>query len=345
MLANSAAPGSPPVAAAKAPSGGPLRGFFAEALQAEQGAVLGDGAAQPFAQAEPELAPDVAPAPPAVPVVAADDEFAADPGAAPVDPQSAYAMAALGLLQALPQRAMGGPTLAPVPDEASPAAALPALAPALAWPDGAAPRPAFQAAAVVDQGPAEPLAADAMPTAPTAPAAPLAAADLAPAPALEGGDAPAAVALKGEPRQWQQPLLQALGDRLQLQISARSEQAVIRLDPPLLGRVEIAIRQQAGELQVRIAASHGEVARQVQQVSEQLRQDLVQRHSGEVSVQVLQPASAGRETDARGAPRDAQQQQAQQQAQEQREQQRRPGRALGDEDPAAFVSTFTAATT
>ncbi|HEX2011913.1 MAG TPA: hypothetical protein VJN44_13345, partial [Roseateles sp.] len=137
MLANSAAPGNPPVAgqppvaAAKAPSGGPLRGFFAEALQAQQGAALGDSAAQPFAQpltqAEPVVAPDAALAPPAAPVAAADDEFAADPGAAPVDPQSAYAMAALGLLQALttapqppqqalPQRTLGSPTLAPVPD-------------------------------------------------------------------------------------------------------------------------------------------------------------------------------------------------------------------------------------
>ncbi len=136
------------------------------------------------------------------------------------------------------------------------------------------------------------------------------------------------LALKGEPRQWQQPLMQALGDRLQLEISARSEQAVIRLDPPLLGRVEIAIRHQAGDLQVRIAASHGEVARQIQQVSDQLRQDLVQRHSGEVSVQISQGGL--REGDARQAFRDGgQQQQAQQEQQAQ--QQRRPGRGLADE--------------
>lgn len=147
--------------------------------------------------------------------------------------------------------------------------------------------------------------------------------------------------LKGEPRQWQQPLLQALGDRLQLQIATRSgggsEEAQIRLDPPQLGRVEIAIRQQGGELQVRIAASHGEVLQQIQQVSEQLRQDLVQRHSGEVSVQVQQSSgtsAALRDESGRGA-RDgqAQQQQGQQQAQDQ--QQRRPGRALAEEQQAA----------
>jgi len=160
---------------------------------------------------------------------------------------------------------------------------------------------------------------------------------------LEGGKAASAsagqaatlpsVELKGEPRQWQQPLMQALGDRLQLQIAGRSEQAVIKLSPPLLGQVEIAIRQQAGELQVRMSASHGEVARQLQHVSESLRQDLVQRHSGEVTVQVSQTARDG---EARGAGRDAQSQQ--QQAQEQREQEqqrRRPGLALNEEGAAA----------
>lgn len=140
------------------------------------------------------------------------------------------------------------------------------------------------------------------------------------------------LSLKGESHQWQQPLLQALGDRLQLQIAGRSEQAVIRLSPPMLGQVEIAIRQQAGELQVRLSASHGEVTRQLQQVSESLRHELVQRHSGEVTVQV---SASGRDSDARaGVGRDspaqqhAAQQERQGQQQQQGEQQRRPGRAL-----------------
>lgn len=151
--------------------------------------------------------------------------------------------------------------------------------------------------------------------------------------------------LKGEPTQWQQPLLQALGDRLQLQIAARSEQAVIKLDPPMLGQVEIAIRQQAGELQVRMSASHGEVARQLHQVSDSLRQDLVQRHNGEVTVQVTQTARGG--DDARQAGRDAQQQPSHQQAQDQRDQQRRPGRGLHEDEAAArgFSSSLIAADT
>lgn len=144
------------------------------------------------------------------------------------------------------------------------------------------------------------------------------------------------LSLKGEPRQWQQPLMQALGDRLQVQIAGRSEQAVIRLDPPLLGQVEIAIRQQAGELQVRMSASHGEVARQLHQISDGLRQDLVQRHSGEVTVLVTQSTRAADEP--RQAGREPQSQQQQQQhAQDPREQQqRRPGRGLGEEGAAGF---------
>ena len=148
-----------------------------------------------------------------------------------------------------------------------------------------------------------------------------------------------AVELKGEPRQWQQPLMQALGDRLQLQIAGRSEQATITLSPPLLGRVEIAIRQQAGELQVRLSASHGEVTRQLQQVSESLRQDLVQRHSGEVTVQVAPTAGAREGGDARQAGRDPQAQQQQAQQQREQQEQRRPGLALhevsGEEGAAA----------
>jgi flagellar hook-length control protein FliK len=150
------------------------------------------------------------------------------------------------------------------------------------------------------------------------------------------------VTLKGEATQWQQPLLQALGDRLQLQIAARSEQAVIRLEPPMLGRVEIAIRQQAGDLQVRIAASHDEVTRQIQQVGEQLRQSLVQRHSGEVSVQVLQQASAGREAEARGGAQQQAARDGQQQERQEQQQQRRPGRGLDGDDAAGFAADFAA---
>ncbi|MDN3921566.1 flagellar hook-length control protein FliK [Roseateles violae] len=155
-------------------------------------------------------------------------------------------------------------------------------------------------------------------------AAPAAAAPIdATAAAAELPPAPTLRLPNGESRQWQSPLLQALGDRIQLQIAARSEQAHIRLDPPQMGRVDIALRHEAGNLQISLSASHGEVLRQLHSVSEQMRWDLAQRHSGEVSVQVAAApagaqASSGREADARqGGQRQAPDRESQE-----------PGRAL-----------------
>jgi len=106
------------------------------------------------------------------------------------------------------------------------------------------------------------------------------------------------------PNAWQQPLLQALGDRLQLQLAARSEHAVIRLFPDQLGQVDIAIRHQGGGLQVQLSASHAEVQQQLQGLSEGLRHELLQRHSGEVSVQVAAsaaPAALARDGESRAS--------------------------------------------
>lgn len=284
------------------------------------------------------------------------DQSAAEPV---LEAQSSHALAALGLWQppvaaqaaAMPAAgrpsAPGAPTAATVPDKQSAAAAESTLLTAL-------PTVAIggKSGSKADSVPSAGFEATLALSAPSGidgvrPAAVVAAAAL---PTGDAGPAPAsALVLKGEPTQWQQPLLQALGDRLQLQIAARSEQAVIKLDPPMLGQVEIAIRQQAGELQVRMSASHGEVARQLHQVSDGLRQDLVQRHSGEVTVQVTQTARGG--DDARQAGRDAQQQpsqeQAQHHAQDRREQQRRPGRGLHEDEAAAsgFASSLIATDT
>ena len=73
----------------------------------------------------------------------------------------------------------------------------------------------------------------------------------------------------------------------------RSERAVIRLDPPTLGRIEIVIRHEAGNLQVHLSASNGDVLRQLHMVTEGLRQDLVHRQYGEVAVTVSDLAREG----------------------------------------------------
>jgi flagellar hook-length control protein FliK len=140
--------------------------------------------------------------------------------------------------------------------------------------------------------------------------------------------APAAdrLQLSGNPEQWQQPLRAALGDRLQLQLARNDERAVIRLEPPNMGSVEISVRHSGGALHVNIAASHSEVVRQLNTIGDAVRQDLSQRQFSDVAVTVS--SSGARNLADSGAG-----QQRQQEAQQQREQQRQPGRAL-DEDNA-----------
>lgn len=140
--------------------------------------------------------------------------------------------------------------------------------------------------------------------------------------------APETVALSGPPSAWRQTLQEALGERMQLQVGKSAEQAVIRLEPPMLGRVEIAIRHSAGALEVHITATHGEVLRQLQAVSEGLRNDLVQRQFSEVSLNIgaMPKAANGAPMFAGGEGR-GRQQDGQQEA---RRQEQGPGQALAE---------------
>lgn len=151
-----------------------------------------------------------------------------------------------------------------------------------------------------------------------------------------GTTAPSAstLSLPGSRDAWQQPLMQALGDRLQVQIAQRSDSARLHLEPPQLGRIEIDIRQQGGALQVQLTASNDEVRQQLRQIAEPLRHELVQRHVGEVSVQVATGAQAA--GDGRG--RDGASGQSHAGGQP-REGQRQPGRGLGDEDNAGTTGS------
>lgn len=112
------------------------------------------------------------------------------------------------------------------------------------------------------------------------------------APALDQG-LPAALKLTGTPPDWQQPLREALGERLQLQLGRNADTAVIRLDPPMLGRIEISIRHAAGALEVNISATHSEVVRQLHTISDSMRSDLAQRQFSEVAVSVVAAPRSG----------------------------------------------------
>lgn len=135
------------------------------------------------------------------------------------------------------------------------------------------------------------------------------------------------LSLAGPPTAWRQSLQEALGDRLNLQLGKNAEQAVIRLDPPMLGRVEISIRHAGGSLEVNITATHSEVLRQLNTVSDNLRNDLAGRQYTDVSVNVSQApraqaaqAGAGFGADAQGRGRQ----------QDQDQDERAPGAALAE---------------
>ncbi|MCH8179144.1 MAG: flagellar hook-length control protein FliK [Proteobacteria bacterium] len=89
-----------------------------------------------------------------------------------------------------------------------------------------------------------------------------------------------------QPTQWREPMLNALGEHVQWQLQRGMDQAVIRLEPPQMGRIDILIRQDANGLQVQLSATHREVVQQLHAVSDNLRQDLGQRQTLSVSVQV-----------------------------------------------------------
>jgi flagellar hook-length control protein FliK len=144
-----------------------------------------------------------------------------------------------------------------------------------------------------------------------------------PAPAPSGQPATDTVKLAGPPTAWRQSLQEALGERLHLQVGKNIEQAVIRLEPPQLGRIDIAIRHSAGTLEVNISASNGEVLRQLQAVSDNLRGDLSQRQFTEVAVSVT-PTPKNSNAAPFGDPQ--QQGRGRQQGRDQDE----PGRALAE---------------
>lgn len=142
------------------------------------------------------------------------------------------------------------------------------------------------------------------------------------------------IKLNGPAQQWQEPLREALGERLQTQIGRNSEHATIRLDPPMLGRIEISIRHTAGALQVNVTASNAEVLRQLQGIGENMRSDLAQRQYTDVAVNIsATPRSPAAQAFAEGDARGQRQPGRQQDDAE-------PGRALSDGTPSGTSTTY-----
>lgn len=77
-----------------------------------------------------------------------------------------------------------------------------------------------------------------------------------------------------------------LKDQIHFQLNKQQQISTIRLDPPSLGKLEIAVQLDNGKLMVHIGANQSEVCRALQQVSDDLRQHLTAQNFMEVNVQV-----------------------------------------------------------
>ncbi|WP_440467901.1 flagellar hook-length control protein FliK [Pseudomonas sp. YH-1] len=94
---------------------------------------------------------------------------------------------------------------------------------------------------------------------------------------------------------WGEQMVSALRDNVELQLGQRVQNATIRLDPPELGALEILVRHEAGQLNVQISASNGDVVRMLQNTSERLRQELVGQNFLQVNVQVSSDSQPGQQ--------------------------------------------------
>lgn len=86
--------------------------------------------------------------------------------------------------------------------------------------------------------------------------------------------------------QWGDALVRMLKENIHFQLGQQQQISTIRLDPPSLGKLEIAIHLDAGKLTVHIGASQADVCRTLQQCGDALRIQLTQQNFVQVEVQV-----------------------------------------------------------
>lgn len=101
-----------------------------------------------------------------------------------------------------------------------------------------------------------------------------------------------------QPSTWPRHLESALKERLDVQLGNGVDHAVIKLSPPMLGALEISIKHEAGALSVQLHASNSEVTRQLQSITEHLRNDLSLKEYTSVAVEVRNTS-----TDKDGSPK------------------------------------------
>lgn len=107
-----------------------------------------------------------------------------------------------------------------------------------------------------------------------------------PAPLPSPGVSHAPLILSGQAEQWAEQLHTALGERLTLQMTHKTRHAHIRLDPPELGKIDIALDMAPGRIKVVIQAAQDDVMHALKLISPALRQQLAENQNMVVSLDI-----------------------------------------------------------
>lgn len=100
-------------------------------------------------------------------------------------------------------------------------------------------------------------------------------------------------------QQGPEALVQALAQRLQVQQMQGNQVAIVRLDPPQMGTIEVRISHDMAGVQVHMQASNSEVGRQLAAVVDPLRQELLARSTdAHITVSSSRSTGAGGQSDA-----------------------------------------------
>lgn len=99
-------------------------------------------------------------------------------------------------------------------------------------------------------------------------------------------NAAVAVGVDARAADFGEKLSSILKESIHFQIGQQQQTSTIRLDPPSLGKLDIAIQLDAGKLIVHINASQADVCHALQQLSDNLRTQLTQQNFVQVDVQV-----------------------------------------------------------
>jgi flagellar hook-length control protein FliK len=83
-----------------------------------------------------------------------------------------------------------------------------------------------------------------------------------------------------------QKLIQMLADKVELQLGLNVNKALIRLDPPSLGRIELSVQLEGDRLTVQLNSSNALLREAMGQGLDQLRSSLLQKLGGDVQIEL-----------------------------------------------------------